>query len=449
MRNWLKGLLQVRALREHPLFDGTISELANTLYIDNVADADRYADMIEPHGGKLGYVQMRVREFKTRDVEAYAEIVNDADRWQAFDAEVMDRYFRDHIDLFPFRPGRSRAASGSGRRASDEAMALPNPEAFHLIQKDMIERRFAGGEVTDIGERDLRDAISGLRHLFVRNFWHLVLSRRSAALTAVIQLLTITAVFFGVSLAGLALMTDQLSALWLVGAAFAASAVLTALVWINTKHLIGRHSEEYANAIQATCNALSRGLSLRLHDLIAVIPLFFHRIEKSKMELKNANRLNDWPVEVKKWTKLAFWIDARVQHIELYMQVQMWRIRRMHYGIRWLGSMLSRGLVLVGALPLMALAAVGVWTLLQNDPSRHALIVAGLFGLFAVLAALVAFDLANKTFRMQTPDIDIIEKTLKTKAMQGYRDVRLHEQMADFSFQEKMSQLHEEEKLKR
>jgi len=67
----------------------------------------------------------------------------------------------------------------------------------------------------------------------------------------------------------------------------------------------------------------------------------------------------------------------------------------------------------------------------------------------SVLSVGLAFDLARRTYTMHTPDISVIETTLKTKAMQGYRDVRLHEQFATFLFQEKMNTLHEEDKHKR
>ena len=200
---------------------------------------------------------------------------------------------------------------------------------------------------------------------------------------------------------------------------------------------------------------------MRVHDLIAIIPLIFATVDRSKMELKNQGRLDEWPTEIKKWSKLAFWMAARVEHIELYMQVQMWRIRRFHYGLRWIARWASI---------LLAVAVIGVggYSLLAIEPHR------------AILAALAAPDLPSAvdrfvqdipavwfeallilttaiaslaalyaTYRSAVPDIDIVEQTLKTSAMQGFRDVRLHDQISEMLFREKMSLLHEEDKLKR
>jgi len=445
------NIINFSMIRKSPLFDGTISEFLNTLNTDEGADLHRYDEMTERQGeNKLDYIQMKIQDFRTRDVENYVGLANDPARWEVFEREVMDRYFDDHIDLFPFRPGKLRAADVDRRNLSD--LDFNNPAPFHYIQKEMIERRFAGGELNDIGERDLRDAVSCLRYVFVRNFWHLVISRRRIGLDAVLVLGLIIAGFLGLALlarsfqAEHSVLAEGITGLGAVSALAAMSAV-----WFNARHMFRRHTAEYITSIQATCNSLSRALNLRLQNLILIIPLFFHKIDKSKMELKNAGKLDDWPTDVKKWSKLAFWIDARVEHIELYMQVQMWRIRRMHFGMRWVGRKLSVGLQLAGPGALAIGSGAGLYVLYDNglDVSSQPWMLLVPMAFISVLSVGLAFDLARSTYTMHTPDISVIETTLKTKAMQGYRDVRLHEQFATFLFQEKMNTLHEEDKHKR
>lgn len=451
MLNWVRNIRSFSMIRKSPLFDGTISEFLNTLNTDEGADLHRYDEMTERQGeNRLDYIQMSVRDFRTRDVENYVSLANDPARWEVFEREVMDRYFNDHIDLFPFRPGKLQAADIERRNLSE--LDFNNPAPFHYIQKEMIERRFAGGELNDFGERDLRDAVSCLRYVFVRNFWHLVVSRRRIGLDAVLVLGLIIAGLLGAALLARSLQAEKgtLANIIIGLATVGALAAMTA-VWFNARHMFQRHTAEYITSIQATCNSLSRALNLRLQNLILIIPLFFHKIDKSKMELKNAGKLDAWPTDVKKWSKLAFWIDARVEHIELYMQVQMWRIRRMHFGMRWVGRKLSTILQIGGPASLAVATAAGLYLLhdpgvdFGSQPWR-------LLGPMAVIGALsvgLAFDLARKTYTMYTPDISVIETTLKTKAMHGYRDVRLHEQFATFLFQEKMNTLHEEDKHKR
>jgi hypothetical protein len=451
MLEWFGNIKTFSMIRKSPLFDGTISEFLNTLNTDEGADLHRYDEMTERQGeNKLDYIQMKIRDFRTRDVENYVGLANDPARWEVFEREVMDRYFNDHIDLFPFKPGKLQTTDPDRRNLPE--LDFNNPAPFHYIQKEMIERRFAGGELNDIGERDLRDAVSCLRYVFVRNFWHLVVSRRRIGLDAVLVLALIIAGFLGIALLARSLQTDHGSlAKGVMGLGTASALAAMSAVWFNARHMFRRHTAEYITSIQATCNSLSRALNLRLQNLILIIPLFFHKIDKSKMELKNAGKLDDWPMDVKKWSKLAFWIDARVEHIELYMQVQMWRIRRMHFGMRWIGRKLSAILQIMGpaTLALGTSAALYVLHAKGNGAGSQPWLLLGPMALIGVLSIGLAFELARRTYTMHTPDISVIETTLKTKAMQGYRDVRLHEQFATFLFQEKMNTLHEEDKHKR
>ena len=345
MDGLLRRFVQLRLFRDNPLFDGTISDLANALYMDNERKPARYAHLIEDAGaGAIGYVQLKVRQFRSRSIEDYAAIVEDSDAWSALDA-TMDHYFADRINMFPYER----------RRYEDEVPddapqdQFENPESFHIVQKVMIERRFASGKIADIGESDLREAISSFRYVFVFNFWRLVLARRGVALQGIALILAFAAGFIGLAAFAQA---EPLGPWIVVGGALAAAAGMLGSTWL-TADQIKRHTDKFEDATRASCNSLSRVLDIRLHSLTETIPQLIDRINHSKWDVESTQLLEEWPLEVKKWSKLAFWLNARVEHIELLMQLQMWRIRRLHFGIRWIGRNLT------ALLTLAAVAAVG------------------------------------------------------------------------------------------
>lgn len=445
MRDWLRGLVQAEIFRTDPLFDGTLSDLSNALYLDNALKPERYLDQLEPASdARFGYVQLRVSDFRSRSIDDYAEVVDDPELWTTFESEVMGRYFNDHIELFPFH----RREFADLKRRNDDGMAFVNPEAFHLVQKEMIERRFSGGQPEEIGERDLREAIAAFRYAFVQNFWRLVMSRRGTAAIGILLNAAILLVVgaFLVMRSGAPTFFLELSAVGLLSAA----AIFTTVR--RTRHMITRLTGGYEDAIRASCNVLSSHLRIRVQSLTEIIPLIFHRIDRSKWQMLTDGRLEDWPMEVRKWSKLAFWLSARVEHIELLMQVQMWRVRRLHFGIRWLGRLLSGALggfalltsALAGGLGLLGLSTAG--PMLGDGQALTALAV--LVATTCVTLA-VSLLLASLSFRYSTPDLDIIRNTLKTDSMRRFRDVKLHREFAEHVREQKQSQVYNESLLKR
>lgn len=444
MWGWLKQAIQWEGFRNGPLFDGTLSDLGNAIYVDNSLKPERYLEQLEPRSNNdAGYVQLRVRDFKTRSVSDYEEIVNDSSRWSDFEKTVMGRYFDDKIEMFPVV---RRDYVDVKRRDFGDGVGFDNPEAFQIVQKEMIERRFSADRSDEIGERDLRDAIAAFRSAFLQNFWRLVTSRRSAALFGV----------FGSSLVFMAFavafnLADSLfkSPVWLA-AICAVGVGLNYLICLICKVSIDEHTKRYEEATKASCNILAGLLGIRLHSLTEIIPQLFHKIDNSKWQMLRAARLDAWPMEVKKWSKLAFWLSARVEHIELLMQVQMWRIRRLHYGIRWVGKWLTR-LIHLSAFVVTIFISYLIWSIstLRGliDLSDPAPIIA--FAFFALATLVTGQILAWMSFHYNITDYDIIRRTLKTDTMKRFSDVRLHRQVAEHVADQKESQVYNETLMKR
>lgn len=444
MWGWLRYAIQWETFRTSPLFDGTLSDLSNAIYVDRQLKPERYLEQLEALGDNtLGYVQLRVRDFRTRSVDDYAAILDDPEAWAGFEKTVMGRYFDDRIEMFPFE---RREYADMRHRKSDDAMTFNNPEAFHLVTKELIERRFSADRPDEVGERDLRDAIAAFRYAFVHNFWRLVTSRRGAAVEGMAMALLGLIGFAGFVAATQGTRADwwELALAFLVGVAVVFSARL------RTRHMIRRHTDRYEEAIKASCNVLASLLSIRVHSLTEVIPQLFHKIDRSKWQMLTESRLDDWPVEVKKWSKLAFWLSARVEHIELLMQVQMWRIRRLHYGIRWVGRWLSFWIGILALAFSVGVASGLGWALYVagrwDMGSPLALI---LYGVLTVITAFASWRMAQMTFNYNTPDLDIIRRTLKTDTMRRFSDVRLHRQVAEHVSEQKQSQVYNESLQKR
>ncbi len=434
MDGLLRGVLQLKVFRDGPLFDGTISDLANALYMDNVRRPDRYTSLIEDAGtGAMGYVQLKVRQFKSRPIEDYAAMVDDPEVWRALDVS-MNLYFDDRINMFPFERRRYEDAMPS----EQAGMSFENPEAFHIVQKDMIERRFASGEVTDVGESDLKETISSFRYVFVRNFWRLVLARRRVALEAIGMVIAIGSLFLAASALA--------PALWVIASSAFFALLAIGIVIALTSDRIQRHTDKFEDATRASCNVLSKVLDIRLHSLTEVIPQLIDRINHSKWDIDSTQLLEAWPLEVKKWSKLAFWLNARVEHIELMMQLQMWRIRRLHYGIRWVGHILTDALTIgaVGSVVAISVAGGVILTPKVLAAGSDGGWKAGLSVLLALTCLFSVFHLSRMTRKRNIPNLDLVRKTLATDGMRSFRDVRLHDKLADFVRREKKSQVYYE-----
>jgi hypothetical protein len=64
-------------------------------------------------------------------------------------------------------------------------------------------------------------------------------------------------------------------------------------------------------------------------------------------------------------TRLLMWIAARMEHLEKFIQAEMWRVRRERYWMDWAGGFLTVLVLLlwIGALAILPAPAVGGWSL--------------------------------------------------------------------------------------
>ncbi len=401
-----------------------------------------------------GFRRLRSESFPTRKIESYKAIVRNPEEWQAFEAANMNHYFHDGVVLFPYdRP------EGSAPKIDVGPANYTPPGRFFRVQYDMIKRRFPFGLNKTPGDADMRRTISALRYIFSKNFWRLIRQRRVLAGLMILGFIACQAVSLAVSaglpfLLGFARVANIDLLENLVPAGMCALCLLLFVgLYSHAVEQVQRLKDQYEAAVRASCLLLGRNLQVRQQDIIATIPLIFTEADNDKFVLKDQGKITKWPEEVRKWTKLAFWMAGRVEYNELAMQLQMWRIRRLHFGMKWWASFIT-GVMKYAAYLLVAgifaaFLAVLYLTRAPWSSSASWYIMLGATTLMTLITALFSRSLLNAANNRHLVELDLIENSIITQNIEGHKDVKLHDIVAQQLFREKSALLHEEEKGKR
>lgn len=407
---------------------------------------------------KDGFVQIDPVECRTRTIAEYETQLSGAEHWREFEQGSMDKYYDDDIHMFPYVRSEAGARKSASREmvvVADDQRVRPHdplrelmrrtlgwalPDRFFEIQTQMIERRFPGGRNKTIGDGDVRDVVSGLRYVFTRNFWRLIVARRAlAAVVSLVILIAAAAISLAVKSAGVqgATIVNGVPDLILFagGGSFVVLAILVGYTFFRYSWL----RERYENALKKSCSNTRGVVQLRFHDLIALIPLIFARVDTVKLALHEAGRLKEWPTEARKWSKLSLWMAMRVQYLEYFMQVEMWRIRRSQSWMRLLGLLLT-ALSTFASLSLLGILMFVLTLSTAGTTLAALLLVSGL-----AAAALLWVNYASYSLYLPSPDL--IQDNLKTENMQGSNDSKLHDELADLMSRMVSTVLREEDKI--
>ena len=221
----------------------------------------------------------------------------------------IDQYFDQPLDIFPFWETENK------------------PDRFHVLFTRQIEERFS---VDD----DIRGRIHGYgRRVFNALRTHVLVKRLSqaAALVAFAALAVLGPTLFadwtgsqpgGLGLAGLAMLV-------VVGVFFALSSILFV---------------QYRFRLENDSYELSREVVQRTRELQN---LFTNaRALSDQSETQFATDGKGWGERALFLTRLVMWIGARMEYLEKFAQMELWRVRRERYWMRWVGR-ISTPLVLL------------------------------------------------------------------------------------------------------
>lgn len=116
-------------------------------------------------------------------------------------------------------------------------------------------------------------------------------------------------------------------------------------------------------------------------------------------------------------TRLVMWLGARLEYLEKFIQMELWRIRRERYWVRWLGRIVT---------PIVYLGFLGILAL-EQPPAGGEAAFRGLQAVAAVLGAAVSWF---SYFRWQTP-IQLIQEKLGVDGWVRYASLDVDNAVSD------------------
>jgi len=222
----------------------------------------------------------------------------------------IDEYFNQPLDIFPFWETENK------------------PDRFHVLFNRQIEERFPV-------DADIRGRIHGYsRRVFNALRTHVIVKRLSQALSliafAVLAALgpTLFAEWTGSQAGGLGL--AALAMLIVVGVFSGVSSILFV---------------QYRFRLENDSYELSREVVQRTRELQN---LFTNaRAMSDQAETQFSTDGKGWGERALFLTRLTMWIGARMEYLEKFAQMELWRVRRERYWMRWVGRITNPFVLLV------------------------------------------------------------------------------------------------------
>lgn len=417
-----------------PFFDGTILDA----FFYKAENEDRLRPLYREFNG---FHELEQRETKTKRIEAYADILRDDETRRNLE-EKMNMYFNDTVEMFPYE----RRSLTRDKSITD--LRIFNPDAYFKIVIAMIQRRFPGGADGKIGDQDVRDITTCLRVLYKEDLWSLIRRRRADAwgrMWGGFLWLVCGAVLSPLMLELLPHFDTGFHPVAFVGIFTVLGLVFMTLGIVAHRDYLRQIRITYESALKTSASNLRNALHARLTESVSLISQIMARIDREKWDLKAEDRLKEWPDKVTHWSKLAFWLAARVEAMEEFIQAEMWIIRRTHFGLRHVAGLISFGLYvalvvlvsgcLAAAAFILPQTGIGTDTLLLTATSLLCLALGNLiFGLITILNA--------QNYAL--PEIEL-QDILQMHLIMGHKDTKLHDEIAELIKREKISILHDED----
>ena len=313
-------------------------------------------------------------EFLSPDPEAQADL-----------ERRIDLYFNTPLEIFPFSETRRK------------------PKRFYDFNEGVIAERFPD-------DQDIRDWVS----LFTREFFgalgRYVLVKRLVALVSL-------GVIGALMLLGPGLMARGQSDPWVeVLATMFAMAVVYG-VYFGVSALI---YSQYKISLENRSYALSRLITQRSQELQRL----FTQVKAlpDQAETKFGNDGVSWGERSSYLVRLLMWVAARMEYLEKFIQVEMWRVRRERYWLNWLALVLV-GLIILGWIGWVATASF-IWGPAPVEGEMPARVLQG----FALVLGL--WLAVSSYFLWQTP-LNLVRDTLESDSWIRFADLDLDNAIGD------------------
>ena len=272
----------------------------------------------------------------------------------------IDEYFNQPLDIFPFWETNSK------------------PDRFHVLYARQIEERFPN-------DADIRSDIYVYgRGIFDALRIHVLVKRVSQVLAMV-------------AFAVLALIGPTWFSQWTgsdtAGPMLAAAAMVATLglYWGAQAILF----VQYRFKLENDSYQLSRGIVQRTRELQNLFTSGRAMADQAETQYQQDGKA--WGQRAMYLTRLTMWLGARMEYLEKYVQMELWRVRRERYWMRWFNRFLT---------PILLMIWLAVF-LVQAPPPGQETVFRGLEALAVVLGVAVSF---LSYFRWQTPTSAIQDK---------------------------------------
>jgi hypothetical protein len=279
---------------------------------------------------------------------------------EAIVSSHIDEYFNQPLDIFPFWETESK------------------PDRFHVLFGRQIEERFPV-------DQDIRSRIHAYgRRVFRALVVHVSVKRltQAGALAAFAALAILGPGWFA-QWAG----TEQMGLMLAAGAMLATFGVfwaLQAILFIQYRFQLENDSYE-----------LSREVVQRTRELQNLFTSARAMADQAETQFQMDGK--GWGRRAMYLTRLTMWIGARMEYLEKHVQMELWRVRRERYWMRWAQRIMTP-LVLIAGLAVLAL---------EQPPATGEAGFRGLQILAAVLGVAVSW---LSYFRWRTPVAAVQDK---------------------------------------
>lgn len=265
----------------------------------------------------------------------------------------IDEYFNQPLDIFPFWETENK------------------PDRFHVLFARQIEERFPV-------DRDLRSHIHDYgRGVFKALCVHVGIKRLTQGLTML-------------ALAALAILGPTWFADWTgspaLGPGLAAGAMLASVgVFAALQAIL---FIQYRFRLENDSYELSREIVQRTRELQNLFTQARTMADQAETQFQMDGK--GWGMRSHFLTRVTMWMGARMEYLEKYVQMELWRVRRERYWMRWFSRFMT---------PLVLI--LGLWVLIaESAPSSGE----GVFRALQLLAAALGIAVSWMSyFLWQTP----------------------------------------------
>jgi len=279
---------------------------------------------------------------------------------EAIVSSHIDEYFNQPLDIFPFWESDGK------------------PDRFHVLFSRQIEERFPV-------DTDIRSRIHGYgRRVFRALIVHVSIKRLSQA--------GALAVFAALAILGPGLFTGWTgSAPMGLGLAAAAMFAAFGIYWVLQAVLF----IQYRFQLENDSYELSREIVQRTRELQNLFTSARAIADQAETLFQQDGK--GWGLRAQYLTRLTMWLGARMEYLEKHVQMELWRVRRERYWMRWAQRIMT---------PLVLILGLGVLAL-EPVPASGEAGFRGLQGLALVLGLLVSW---LSYYRWRTPVAAIQDK---------------------------------------